>query len=258
MRENGSTRPPSIMSSVTSALRVLDLVEDGVSLRVVDVSRRLDLPNSTAHRILNTLREHGYLRQQAGSSRYEAGPGVLRLARRVNTEQALERIAMPHLHALRQEVNETVNLQVLVGNEVLFIASVEDHHQLRVAQRAGTRSPAYANAGGKLLLALLTDDEVRTLVRDDFKALTSHTIQSTERLIGDLKEIRRQSYAVNISETDEGVHAVAVGISDDDGTTIAALSLAAPAIRLPMARIALVLPHMRSAAAAVASDYRGH
>ena len=51
--------------------------------------------NSTARRLLSTLRDNDYLRQQEGSRRYEAGPA-----------------------ALRRDVNETVNLQVLVGNEV--------------------------------------------------------------------------------------------------------------------------------------------
>src|SRR5699024_3868479 len=46
-----------------------------------------------------------------------------------------------HLQKLGRELNETVNLQILVNNEVLFLVSVEDHHRLRVAQRVGTRGP---------------------------------------------------------------------------------------------------------------------
>jgi DNA-binding IclR family transcriptional regulator len=59
--------------------------------------------------------------------------------------------------ALRRDVNETVNLQVLVGNQVLLIARVEAHHQLRMPMRVGTRGAAYANAGCVKALAIFDD-----------------------------------------------------------------------------------------------------
>jgi DNA-binding IclR family transcriptional regulator len=245
------------MSSVTNALRILDSLSEDTALRVIDVARQLEVADSTAHRLLTALRERGYVIQRPGSTLYEAGPAALRLARRFNTERTLERIAMPHLVALGKEVNETVNLQVLAGPDVLFIATVEDHHQLRVAMRAGTRAPAHANAGGKLLLAQLPDDEVRRLLKDGLEPLTAHTVTSVDQLLNQLREVRRMGYALNTGETDEGVRAVAVGVSDFDGTTLAALTMAAPSMRLPSSRIRVVLPHLRRSAQAIADAYRG-
>lgn len=254
---NATPGAPVTMSSVSNALRILDLLGDGTSLRVVDVARQLGVADSTAHRLLTALREHGYVMQRPGSSQYEAGPAALRLARRVNTERALERVAMPHLLALGQEVDETVNLQVLVGSDVLFIASVEDHHQLRVALRVGTRGPAHANAGGKLLLAQLSDDEVRRLVDGSLNALTSHTLTTTDALLAELHEVRRMGYALNTGETDEGVRAIAVPVLDFDGSVLAALTMAAPSTRLPSSRIRVVLPHLRRTADAISRAHRG-
>lgn len=245
------------MTSVSKALQILDLLGDGVSLRVVDVARQLGVANSTAHRLLSTLRDNGYLSQQEGMSRYEAGPAAVRLARRVSTERAFERIALPHLQALRREVNETINLQVLVGREVLFIASVEAHQQLRVALRVGTRRAAHANAGGKLLLAQFTDEEVRERLGEELTSLSPNTIIDLDELFKNLNSIRQKGYALNTGETDEGVRAVAVGVPDSDGTLIAALSLAAPATRLPSSRVRILLPHLRSTAQAIVDDYRG-
>jgi DNA-binding IclR family transcriptional regulator len=245
------------MSSVTNALRILDSLAQDTSLRVVDVARQLGVADSTAHRLLTALRERGYVIQRPGSAQYEPGPAALRLARRFNTERTLERIAMPHLVALGREVNETVNLQVLVGHEVLFIATVEDSHQLRVAMRAGTRAPSHANAGGKYLLAQLPDDEVRRLLDGRLDPLTTHTVTTVDQLLTQLREVRRMGYALNTGETDEGVRAVAVGVPDFDGTTLAALTMAAPSMRLPSSRIRTVLPHLRRCAEAIADAYRG-
>jgi Transcriptional regulator len=245
------------MSSVSNALHILDSLAEDTSLRVIDVARQLGVADSTAHRLLTALRERGYVIQRPGSTLYEAGPATLRLARRFNTERTLERIAMPHLVALGREVNETVNLQVLVGPEVLFIATVEDHHQLRVAMRAGTRAPLHANAGGKLLLAQLPDGEVKRLMEGRLEPLTAHTITSIDRLLTELRNVRRMGYALNTGETDEGVRAVAVGVPDFDGTTLAALTMAAPGTRLPSSQIRSVLPHLRRCADAIAHSYRG-
>lgn len=246
------------MSSVANALRILDLLEDGVQLRVVDVARHLGVASSTAHRLLNTLRQVGYVRQNEGSTRYLPGPSVLRLARRISTERTLQEIALPHLQQLCRDLNETVNLQVLAGHEVLFLASAEDQHRLRVAHLApGTRRPSHGLAGGKILLAQLDPDRVRDLLGPKLAAMTPHTMVDLDRLLAELEVIRAQGYAVNTGETDEGVHAVAVPVLDTDGQAFAALSLAAPAARLPTVRIPLVLSHLRAASAAVSDTYFG-
>ena len=242
------------LSSIANALRVLDLLGDGVELRVIDVAESLGVANATAHRVLTSLKDHGYLRQRPGSTRYVAGPAVMRLARRISFERTLRTIASPHLQGLCQSVKETINLQILIGADVLFLASAEDQHRLRVAQRGGTRGPAHANAGGKVLLSLLDDNEVRRLTGNRLERLTSYTVTDIDQLLAELREVRRRGYGMNAGETDEGVRAVAVPVTDGNGDTLAALSLAAPEMRLPEARVPLVLRQLRETAQAISAD----
>lgn len=245
------------MTSVMHALRVLDLLDDGCTLRVVDVALGLGLSNSTAHRLLKTLREAGYLHQQPGSRQYEPGPAVLRLARRLSLEARLERVSKPHLRRLCDRLNETINVQVLTGKDVFFVASEEDQHRLRVARRVGTRGPAHASAGGKVMLAGLSDDEVRGRLGESLRSVSPSTVVSIDTLLKQLRDTRRRGYGLNAGETDEGVRAVAVPITDPGGKPFAALSLAAPEARLPDARIAEVLPDLRATATAIAEAYWG-
>lgn len=242
------------MSSVSNALRVIEMLGDGVELRVVDVADALDVSSATAHRVLSSLKAHGFVRQPPGSPRYLPGPAALRLARRVSFERMLRMISTPHMQTLCHDLKETINLEILVGADVLFLASAEDHHRLRVAQRAGTRSPAHACAGGKVLLASRSDEDVRQLVGEQPEAVTERTLADVDRLLGDLRRTRDRGYSITIGEIDLGVHAVAVPVSDSDGNTLAALSLAAPEVRLPRVRIPMVVPHLQHAASLVAAD----
>lgn len=246
--------PTGGLSSVSNALRVIEMLGDGVELRVVDVAEALGVSSATAHRVLSSLKTHGFLRQPPGSPRYLPGPAVLRLARRVSFERMLRMITTPHMQTLCQELKETINLEILVGADVLFLASAEDHHRLRVAQRAGTRSPAHACAGGKMLLAGLPEEEVRLLVGDRPERVTERTLADLDTLLDDLQRTRERGYSVTVGELDLGVHAVAVPVTDSRGNTLAALSLAAPEVRLPTIRIPLVVPHLQQAASLVAAD----
>jgi DNA-binding IclR family transcriptional regulator len=246
--------PDGGLSSVSNALQVIELLGDGVELRVVDVATALGVSSATAHRILSSLRAHGFVRQPPGSTRYVAGPAVLRLARRVSFERMLRAVTTPHMQTLCRDLKETINLEILLGPDVLFLASAEDQHRLRVALRAGTRNPAHACAGGKVLLASLSDEEVRQLVGNRLEAVTERTLADPDRLLDDLRQIRHRGYAISIGEIDLGVHAVAVPVTGTDGSTLAALSLAAPEVRLPTIRIPMVVPHLQNAASLVAAD----
>lgn len=230
------------LTSVRNALSVLNLLSDGVELRVVDVAESLGVAVSTAHRLMVTLVEEGFLRQAADSPRYVVGPAALRLGRAVSYEQTLKRLAEPFLQRLCRELNETINLQILVEPDVYFLLSAEDRHQLRVAQREGTRLPALSTAGGKLLLAE-----------------THETAPAgwSEELRAEIDSVRKNGYAVNLSDIDDSVRAVAVPVREPGGECIAALSLAAPTVRLPDARVPRVAAALRQAADNIGRCYAG-
>jgi DNA-binding IclR family transcriptional regulator len=244
------------LSSVRNALSVLSMLSDGVELRVVDVARALDVAVSTAHRLLSTLVDERFLRQAPGSRRYIAGPVALRLARAISFEQTLRRIAEPYLQLLCRELNETINLEILVDGDVYFLASAEDRHQLRVAQFVGQRIPAHQAAGGKVLLAFGSAAAPEVPSGTSASAAVASAAVG-EDLAAELRQVRAAAYAVNLSDIDDSVRAVAVPVRDAEGECLAALSLAAPTVRLPDLRVQYVLPELRRAADEIATTYAG-
>ncbi|HCA86469.1 MAG TPA: IclR family transcriptional regulator, partial [Streptomyces sp.] len=173
-------------SSVAHALRTLLYLRGRDSVRLTDVSEHLGVARSTAHRLLSTLREHGFVEQEPGGRRYRLGPALQALARGVNDERSLIRIARPHLEALRDAAEETTNLLVLDGPDSFFLDGVDGPHPLRVAPRTGDHVPAYATAGGKILLADLGPDAVRSRYPDGLARLTPATLPDLAALLADL------------------------------------------------------------------------
>ncbi|WP_020672918.1 IclR family transcriptional regulator [Amycolatopsis nigrescens] len=239
--------------SVSNALRILVLLRDREPVRVSEVGEALGVARSTAHRLLSTLRLHGFVEQEPGGRRYRYGPTLVGLLRDAAGGQDLVRLARPHLDRLCAEVNETVNLLVLDGPEVLFVDGVEGRQPLRVAPRTGERVPAYAAAAGKVLLAELSADEVRSRYPAGLDRLTEATLPDVAALLEQLALVRSLGYGVNLDESVPGVHAVGVPIRDGHGEPFAAVTISGPSTRLTPRRTAELVPELRHTAACVSA-----
>jgi DNA-binding IclR family transcriptional regulator len=235
-------------SSVDNALRTLVFLRGHQSARVTDISDHLGVARSTAHRLLTTLRGHGFVEQEPGGRRYRLGPVLLGLTRGPVDEPTLVQVAHCHLARLRDDAGETTNLLVLDGPDSRFADGAEGPHPLRVGTRTGDRVPAYGTAGGKALLSELSPEAARTRYRRGLPALTSATLPDVDALIADLALTRARGYALNFDESVTGVHGVGVPVRDRFGTCVAAVTIAAPSIRLDLARAAeLAVPLRRTA-----------
>jgi DNA-binding IclR family transcriptional regulator len=139
----------------------------------------------------------------------------------------LKSVVQPHLEKLSDETGETANLMIRVGNNIRFLSTVESRNALRVGDRRGAVLPASRASGGKALLAELDLASLRKLFRlsedsadPEFLSLTS-----------ELDRVRRQGFATNFGLTEDGVCAVGAALHLRD-TSIAAISVSLPALRL--------------------------
>lgn len=212
------------------------------------------MARSTAHRLLSTLRAHGFVEQEPGGRRYRLGPALISLARGVIDERALVRAARPHLKALRDAAEETANLLVLDGPDAFFLDGVEGPRTLRVAPRTGDHVPAHATAGGKALLSELPPEEIRRHYAHGVARLSPATLPDMDALAADLAVSRQRGYALNFAESGTDVHAVGVPVRDRHGVCVAAVSVSAPSNRLDRTRAADLLPLLRQAAEGITAQ----
>lgn len=243
--------PSYPISSVDNALRLLQLFSRREPVRVSDAARELGVADSTAHRLMQMLRYHDYVRQDNRSKAYLPGPELVRIGLAVVASSDLRSVARTWIERLVSEIEETVHLVELQGADVVFLDSVETQRSLRIGARTGQRLPAHVTAAGKVLLAALSPAEIdRTL---------PNSLSGARRvdLLDGLPAVREQGYAWNFGESEPDVHAVAVPIVDGLGMTRAALSVSAPPSRLGDAEVASLAQHATEAAKAIGAALPG-
>ncbi|WP_406462439.1 IclR family transcriptional regulator [Streptomyces sp. NBC_01622] len=223
-------RPAYAIASVDRALHLAQLLRQEGPLHLAEAAERLGVARSTAHRLLAMLVYRGFA-EQDDDRRYVAGALLGPAAINPEPVSLLRSAALPHLKALVDDVRETANLVIRVGDEVRFIASVECDRSLRVGDRSGQTLPAHLASGGKALLATLPDDEVDRLLARPLAVDERHA------LIRELRLVRRRGFAVNDQRTESGVTALAMAVRGGSGAPRAAISLALPTVRFSPARM---------------------
>lgn len=242
---------------VKSADRVLLIFElltehpDGLTL--AEVQQKMALPKSSAHGLLHTMVMRGFLDLDQSTKRFRIGIRLWQAGRSYLSAASIENLALPYMAAVRDELNETVQLAVLDGADNVYVAKVDPDHQLRLASHVGARLPAYATGIGKALLSTLDDDEVLRRVGDEpFTRYTSTTLSGPEALVTELHEIRAQGYAEDHAEYTPGVFCVAVPLARTTEHQ-PAISVSIPDVRKTDELIAQAIRSLQDAAAAIAA-----
>lgn len=223
--------PPYLIESVSTALRLLSMFRSRDMVRVSDASRELGVAGSTAHRMLATMAHEGFVQQERHSRAYRPGPALLDFAISTSGVPVLRRVANPVMLNLSAQFQETVNLVILEGGSARFIESAECERPVRVSGMLGALLPAHATAAGKVLLAALPPSDVRDLYGDKLPKVTGATTTSIRKLLEELDAIRDRGYALNLDESLDGLHAVAVPIRDSGPSVVASLAVSVPSDR---------------------------
>jgi DNA-binding IclR family transcriptional regulator len=225
------------MAANTSVERALEILEylsrQGGEHGVRSIAGALDLSPSTAFRLLETLEQTGFVRQNQASDKYVIGVKAVQLGIAALGSLDITAIAPPRLRTLADETGESAFLAVRDDGEIVYLLKEEGKHSIRTTARLGSRRPLHCTALGKSFLATMPPPEVEAVLqRTGMPRMTRHTITELDRLWEELAHIRVMGYAVDREEVEEGLICVAAPIKDYRGVTIAAVSMAGPAPRI--------------------------
>ncbi len=218
--------------SVERAFTVLSaLASSPDPLGVSALARLTELPKSTVHLSLQTMRELGFVEQEDGSDRYVLGIRAAQIGARAVDRSTVAQALTPRMRRLAERSGEAVSLGIRSDETVVFIERFETAHRLGTNITVGSRMPLHASASGKCLLAAMPDDEIRALYPDEqLPSQSTNTIRHRAALLEELAEVRRRGHAFNTDEFLDGVSAVAVPVRFGDRVA-GSLSIAGPTTR---------------------------
>ncbi len=206
------------IEALAKGLDVLRLFDESVtSLKLREICDRTGIPMPTAFRVVATLEEGGYLERLPDGS-IRPGVAVLLLGSAALRGSSLVQLSEQPLRRLAEESGETVNLGVLVGDQVLYLARLRNSDLVTANIQVGSTLPAAYTSMGKLLLAYLSDAELkRTLANHDFGADAGpNAAKSLDELRERLAVIREQGYSLQDQEVAAGLRSVSVPVFGRD------------------------------------------
>jgi DNA-binding IclR family transcriptional regulator len=216
---------------VHAALFVLESLVASGPRSLSDLAAELGLAKSTLHRVCAVLADRGWLVRDA-DGRYDLGIRAIGLGAR-SSELPLVTAFRGVAARLLTRFDETVCLAVLDGGASVFVALEETSQPVRLVTHVGSRTPAFASASGRVLLAERPRESIvaeyggRPLVTP-----TGRRLRSVGELLEILDGVRRRGYAENDEETAAGLAALSVPVRNGAGVVLAALTLCIPTSRL--------------------------
>lgn len=245
------------LQSVERTLRVLDCFSrEEPSLRLTDISERLEINMPQTLRMVSTLESCGMLSRDPDSKRYSLGIKLFYLGMLVRNQLDLREVVQPYLRQLVDKTQETARLVVPDSVEPVCIDLVSSPRPIRIHAEIGQRMPWNAATPGKIMLAYF--DEARReeiLQRNIFRKFTRHTVTDPDVLRSQLDKIREQGYYVSIGElTSEDSCGIGAPIFDADDQIVGVITVVGPAQRLDQTGIDNVVRRVIHAARSATRD----
>ncbi|MFW5728009.1 MAG: IclR family transcriptional regulator [Spirochaetota bacterium] len=221
--------------SLGKALQIFEVLSwQAAPMRLQDLARELNMPDSTLLRFLNTMIDYGYVAKERETSRYRLTLKLAQLGSQVHSNYPYQKIIHPYLEEISRKLQEPVSLCVEQNGSVVYIDTVDGpDHMLRTLQRIGKVAPMHSTGVGKVLLQNYTSNELKEYVEDKgLPAFTEKTITSGKEFFEEIDVVRQRGFAYDNEECEVGVRCVAFPVKDFSGRNVAAISISAPVTRM--------------------------
>ncbi|MHB9074272.1 MAG: IclR family transcriptional regulator [Desulfobaccales bacterium] len=214
--------------AVDRALAIMDALRQDVQ-GLSELSRGTNLPKATLLRILGSLIDHECVVYDQETQKYDLGIKVLKLGMTVSERLDLKKVGQPYLRRIWDISEETVYLNIRIGDERLSIDCLNGKRSVRVVAYAGHSSPLHVAASGKAILAFLDQREIDDYIRRvKFEKVAPGTINDADALRENLAKIREQGYATSFEERLLDAKGASAPIRDITGKVVASISITVP------------------------------
>lgn len=239
-------------SSITRVLEIIEAIAQARQpISATELSLQLDIPKASAHRLVQTLEQEGFLQTGLrggllpGERLHRTALGLLHASRHKAERQAI-------LRELSATIGETCGISLPDGLEMLYFDRVQTNWPLQINLPVGTHTPLWCTASGKLYLASLAPAQLeRLLPRLQIKRMARNTLADLADLHEEIERVRASGVGTDGEEFIDGMVACAVPLRGPQGELIACLFIHAPVIRRSLEDLTAFVPQLREAAAAL-------
>lgn len=239
-------------NNVQSIDRAFDIIEvlseENNGLGVTEIANRIGLHKSTAHRIITTMANRGYLNKNE-SGNYQIGLKLIESVSCYINSLELQTEARPYIAKITGELGLTSHLGVLDGDQVVYIEKMDVFSNVRMYSQIGLHVHSYSCSLGKCLLSNYSAADLKKIMCNcSFTRFTDKTISSLDELIVDLDLVRKRGWSIDDEESEVGHRCVGAPIYDYRGDIIAAISASGPTSILTEVRIESVAAYLKEQA----------
>lgn len=214
--------------SINRAAELVSLVVRSEGpISYTELVEKTGLARSTASRLLQALERNGLL-ERTHEGLFRGGALFTHYANRFDRVESLAAAAQPMLERIAEETDETVNLGVPRGDDVVHAAQIDSNFILGATNWIDIEVPPHCSALGKVMYAF----EALRLPKDPLEIRTPATVKDVAALKRQLKTVRQQGYAIARGEFEEGLDALAAPVRDSKGHVLAAIGVSGPSFRL--------------------------
>lgn len=251
-QRSGSTangRAPQLSGNKASA-RVLSLLahlaESTGSHGVTELSRELGMTKNMVYRALITLERPGFVIRDETGTRYQLGPGVLRLGGMGLPELNLPELCEPFMRSMRDLTGETVTLAVPSGRMTVIVHGYRGRGVIARRVPLGRVIPLHVTPASRAILAHFPDEAIERYLEEPLERFTAATLTDPGAVWEEVAAVRARGYATSFDDHWRGGRGVAFPVLGSGEFPHGAVTVTGPAERLGEDELAAVLPDLQA------------
>lgn len=214
---------------------------------VNDLIANLNMPKSTASRILNQLVDAGFLEKEPDKHAFKIGQLMFEVTHSIGYQVPLAEQILPLLNQVCQLTHHTGYISLLSEQDVLVLNAIAGSHPLRVVTEPGTRSSAIDTSTGRAILARMSDEEIKDWFFTSY-ATNKDAQQLYTQLMQRITNVRKNRYSFAINETIPGAASVSCAIFDIKTNKYLAFCLTFPVAQDSDEQIKTLSQHLKKVA----------
>jgi DNA-binding IclR family transcriptional regulator len=216
--------------AVERACEVLYYIAEHPGKGLTEIAASLSLPKATVFRILRTLKSYALVDQDQVTDLYSIGKGFFRLGSAALTQMDLVKISMPYMQDIVAKVGANATLNILQNKYRVVVSRVEGEERFRLYHYLpiGTPVPLYVGAGGKVILASLSDSQIDEIIREQIEESENSFNIDIAKLRAEIAQIRKDGYAITLDEMGLGARSIAEPLISPTHNIIASINISFP------------------------------